>query len=358
MTPDDVLSAIYQLRTHPFSPSVGVDGQPLQDPFALPLNPSAEPRHTAYYYDLYDWSGSSQVGPLDPAQIVRRFPAPADLVNFGSLLTIIAGPEHSGRESLRNLLLHKIGQQTGLPLVINLVLEGGDRGQIVKQVAELFMLEYPNHFGMPTFDRLQQVFQTMTKTKVSGQSSCYANLFQFWRTQIQAFCNRPLVLSIGGKPDYNTWRVLYNSTRSLFSCLFVVTGDIASAKTCRETMQGDHVNVAVIVAPPLSEGEAMEYVRFRVSKERPTAIPSSIEPFTPAAISALYQRGPTATENLRWQIAFLNRTMRRALDDHLAALVGILKARGSLDRALLSPQEIEINATVVRRAREALNMGQ
>lgn len=356
MTPDDILSTIYQFRTHPFSPSVGVDGQPLQNPFARPLNPSAEPRHLAYYYDLYDWSRSSQIGPLDPAQIVRRFPASDDLVNFGSLLTIVAGPDHSGRESLRNLLLHRIRQQTSAPLIIDLVLEGGDRGQIVKQVAELFMLEYPNHFGAPTYDQLYRSFQTLTKTKVAGEYSYYGNLFQFWRNQIQAVCRRPLVLSITGKPDYNTWRVVYNSTRMLFSYLFVLTGDIASAKTCRETMRGG--NVAVIVAPPLSETEALEYVRFRVSKERPSHITPSIEPFNAAAISALYQRGPTATEDVSWQIAFLNRTMRRALDDHLATLVGILQARGSLDRALLSPQEIEIDAEAVRRAREALNMGQ
>jgi hypothetical protein len=356
MTSNDVLSAIFQLRTHPFSPSVGVDGRPIPDPFALPLNPSTEPRHLVYYYDLYDWSGSAQVGPLDPAQVIQQFPTREDLVNFGSLLTILAGPEHCGRESLRNLLLHKIRQQNGPPLIINLELEGGDRGQIVKQVAELFMLEYPNHFGAPTFDQLQQAFQIMTKTKVNSQYSYYANLFQFWRNQIQGACDRPLVLSIAGNPDYNTWRVLYNSTRALFSYLFVLTGDVASAQTCRKTTQGG--NVAVIVAPPLSEREALEYVLFRMSKERHINTPPSIEPFTPAALSALYQRGPTATEGVRWKIAFLNRTMRRVLDNHLVKLVGILESRGSLDRTLLSQQEIEIDAGAVRRAREALNMGE
>ena len=334
---------------------MGADGQPLQDPFALPLNPSDEPRHIAYYYDLYDWSGSRQIGPLGSAQIVQRFPMPEDLVNFGSLLTILAGPDHSGRESLRNLLLHRIGQQGSQPLVISLVLEGGDRRQIVRQVAELFMLEYSNHFDIPTFDRLQQVFQTMTRTTVAGQYSYYTNLFQFWRNQIRAVCSRPLVLSITGKPDYDTWRVLYNSTRTLFPYLFILTGDIASAKTCRETIQDG--NVAVIIAPPLSESEALRYVRFRVNRERYANLPPTTDPFTPAAISALYQRGPTATEDVRWQIAFINRTMRRALDDHLDKLVGILEARGSLNRALLSPQEIEIDAGAVRRAREALNMG-
>jgi hypothetical protein len=357
MTPNDVLSLVYQFRTHPFSPSLGADGQPLKDPFALPLDPAAEPRHIGYYYDLYDWSGSSQVGPLDAARLVQSFPEPADLVNFGPLLTILAGADHSGRESLRNLLLHKIGQQLGPPLMISLTLEGGDRSQIVKQVAELFLLEYPNHFSAPTFDLLQKAFQTMTRTKSVGhQYSYYANLFQYWRNQIQATCNRPLVLNIKGKPDYNTWQVLYNSTRELFPYFFVLTGDVAAAKTCRETMQGG--NVAVIVAPLLSEMEALKYVRLRVSKERPNEMPSSIEPFTPAAISALYQRGPTASQDVRWQIAFINRTMRRALDDHLQMLLGILQARGALDRALLSPQEIEIDAGAVRRAREALNMGQ
>lgn len=355
MTPDDVLSMIYRLRTNPFCPLVGIDGESIQDPFALPLNPSAEPRHVGYYYDLYDWSGSSQIGPLDPVQIVREFPAPEDLVNFGSLLTIIAGAEHSGRESLRNLLLHKISNQSGPPLMINLVLEGGERSQIVKQVAELFMLEYPSHFATPTFDRLQQAFQTMTKTKVTGQYSYFANLFQFWRNQIKTVCNRALVLSIVGTADYNSWRVLYNSTQALFSYIFVLTGDIASAKTCRNTMQGG--NVAVIVAPPLNETEALQYVRFRVNRERVTNIHQPLEPFSPAAISALYQRGPTATENVHWRIGFLNRTMRRALDDHLARLVHLLQERGSLDRGLLLPNEIEIDGEAVRRAREALNMG-
>jgi hypothetical protein len=354
MTPDEILSTIYQLRTHPFSPSVGADGLPLRDPFALPLDPSAEPRHIAYYYDLYDWSGSDQVGPLDPVEIVRSFPPPEELVNFGPLMTILAGTEHSGRESLRNLLIHKIEKLSGPPIVIDLLLEGADRGQIVKQAAELFMLEYPKHSGKPTYERLQQAFQTMTKTKAAGQYSFYANLFQFWRGEIRIACNRPLVLNIAGVADYNTWRVLYNSTRALFSYLFVLTGDIASAKTCRETMQGG--NVAVIVAPPMGEAEAIKYVHFRMSKERTINI-ASIEPFTPAAISALYRRGPTAVEDVRWQVSFLNRTMRRALDDHLMMLAGILHGRGSLNRAVLSTQEIQIHAEAVRLAREALNMG-
>ena len=357
MTPNDVLSSIYQFRTHPFCPLVGADGQPLaQDPFSLPLNPPAEERHVGYYYDLYDWSSSNQVGPLDSAQIVQNFPTPEDLVNFGPLLTIIAGPEHSGRESLRNLLLHKVEQQSGEPLVINVTLEGGDRAQIVKQVAELFMLEYPTHFDTPTFDSLQRAFQTITKTKVVGQYSYYANLFQLWRSQIRVGCNRPLVLNIVGKPDYNTWRVLYNSTKPLFSYTFVLTGDVASAKTCRSIMQGG--NVALIVAQPLSEVEALKYVRLRLSTERPSNFPPSLEPFTPDAISALYPRGPTATEDVHWQIAFINRTMRRALDEHLRWLVTVLTERNSSDRKDLSPQEIEINADAVRRAREALNMGQ
>lgn len=356
MTSADVLSAVYHLRTHPFAPSVGADGRPLQDPFALPLDPEIEPRHIAYYFDLYDWSGSNQIGPLDPAQILARFPTPADLVNFGSLLTILAGQEHSGRESLRNLLLHKITQQAGPPLVINLVLEGGDRSQIVKQVAELFMLEYPNHFATPTVERLQQAFQTMTRTKVSGQYSYYANLFQFWHNQVKGTCTRPLVMNIEGKPDYNTWRVLYNSTRSLFSYFFVLTGDIASAKTCRETMPD--CNVAVIVAPPLSQTEAVRYLTVRLSNERTVGTAQSVQPFTPSAIAALYQRGPTATQDVRWQIAFINRTMRRVFDDHLQAVVSLLQSRGALDRSLLSESEIEIGPDEVRRAREALNMGQ
>ncbi len=354
MMPNDVLSSIYQLRTHPFAPSLDIDGKPLRNPFVLPLDPTADSRHTAYYYDLYDWSGSEQIGPLDPGQVVQSFPSPEDLVNFGSLLTILAGAEHSGRESLRNLLLHRIEQQSTKPLIIKVKIEGGERSQIVKQVGELFMLEYQNQFEKPKFEELQQVFQTMTKSKITSQYSYYANMFQFWRDQIQADCNRPIVLSITGKPDYNTWRILYNSTRALFSYLFVLTGDAASAKTCRETAQDG--NVAVIVAPPLGENEALKYIRSRMSMERPSSI-SSIEPFTAAAISALYQRGPTATEDVRWQIAFINRTMRRALDDHLNTLIDILESRGALNRALLSQQEIEIDAAAVRRAREALNMG-
>lgn len=357
MTPENVLSTIYQFRTHPFCPTMGVDGRPFpRDPFALPLDPLSDPRHVDYYYDLYEWSGSTQIGPLDSAQIFRRFPAPDDVLNLGSLLVILAGPEHSGRESLRNLLLHKIGRQTDEPLLINLGLEGGDRGQVVKQVAELFMLKYPMYFDKPTQGWLGKSFETITRTKVATQDSYYANLFQVWSEEVQKICKRPLVLSITGKPDYNTWRVLYNSTRALFSYFFVLTGDVASAQTCRDTLRGG--NVAVIVAQPLSENQAIQYICSRLSNERPADIAPSLEPFSAAAISILYQRGPAATQDVRWQVAFLNRTMRRALDEHLRLLVATLQARGSLDRAKLSLQEIEIDADAVRHAREALNMGQ
>jgi hypothetical protein len=354
MTPEEILALIYQLRTHPFAPSLGFDGLPLQNPFAQALDPNTESRHLGYYVDVYDWKRSTQVGPLCEKRALQRFPAPEDLQTYGSLLTIIAGPEHAGRESLRNLLLYAIGTQARPPLVIDFVIEGRDRAQVVKQVAELFMLQYTTQFQAPTYDSLQKAFQALTKTKAPGQDSYYANLFQLWQSQIRGVCDRPLVLSIFGTPDYNTWRVLYQSTRALFKYIFVSTGDIASAETCCDAIKDG--NAAVIVATKLTRRTAVDYVRSRINKERFAGAPISLEPFTDQSISALFQRGPTATGDVVLRIGYIHGAMRRALDDHLQKLSQTLRGKPAT-RASLSAEELEIDADAVRRACNSMNGG-
>ena len=354
MTPEEILGLIYQLRTHPFAPSLGFDGLPLQNPFAQALDPKTESRHLSYYVDVYDWRRSSQVGPLDEQRTLQRFPTPEDLQTYGSLLTIIAGPEHAGRESLRNLLLYAIGAQAKPPIVIDFVIEGRDRAQVVKQVAELFMLQYTAQFQSPTYDNLQKAFQALTRTKAPGQDSYYANLFQLWQSQIKDVCDRPLVLSVFGTPDYNTWRVLYQSTKALFKYIFVSTGDIASAETCCDAINNG--NAAVIVATKLKRQTAVDYVRSRMNKERFAGAPASLEPFTDESISALFQRGPTATGDVLLRIGYIHGAMRRALDEHLQKLTRVLHGKPAT-RESLSAEQLEIDAGAVRRACNSMNGG-
>lgn len=351
METEEIISRVFGFRTHPFCPSVDSNGDALSDPFAQALRPDEDPRHLHYYFDLYDWFASVHLGSVELAQLLQKFPAKQGLNAESSPLTLIAGPQDSGRESVHNFLLHAIKSQNSAPLVVDYVVEGSDRSETVKDIARFFMMTYAESYPNPTEDQMQKDLSTMTTADVASRSSFYVNLFRYWRLKAARSCNRPIVLNVRGRTDYDMWRVIYNSTRELFSFVFVVTGDLASAKTCRQVMEGE--NVHLISARLLDEEEALDYVEQRLQSER-LSNSDSLEPFTRSAISALYRPGPTASEHVRFRIGYLHRALKEAFDFHIRDLASAVDARGG--QLSLTQGERDMAAATMQRAYESLNL--
>src|SRR5689334_19008496 len=95
-----------RLKTNPFSPERMEDGQLIRfDYTAGPLTPEINPHHLQYYFDIYDWSDTQQVGNIGPDGRLVNFPTQ---VGRPGIIVVISGFAGTGRTSLINLLLYEI----------------------------------------------------------------------------------------------------------------------------------------------------------------------------------------------------------------------------------------------------------
>src|SRR5579864_3612743 len=118
----EILERLYYLKSHPFG-----------DVYETPLDPRVDAAHLSYYFDLYDWDRSPLLQRISPTEGLAVFPEDRAFAGSGSMLILIAGSNQTGRESLRNLILHKITQETPTqdqpPIVTELELDEGDRAE-------------------------------------------------------------------------------------------------------------------------------------------------------------------------------------------------------------------------------------
>jgi hypothetical protein len=92
------LETLYFLKSHPFG-----------EVYEAPLDPRTDSAHIFYYVDVYDWTRSQFLCRISPENSFEVFP---HLDARAAMLVLIAGPNQTGRESLRNLILHKIEEET------------------------------------------------------------------------------------------------------------------------------------------------------------------------------------------------------------------------------------------------------
>jgi hypothetical protein len=353
--PDPILEQVYELKSHPFP-----------DVYQGPLDPRADPAQVAYYFDLYDWTRSPLLQRLSPSDPLHVFPDAAMLASPESILVLITGSNQTGRESLRNLILHKIEQATSgpnrPPIVTEIELEEGNRADIVRQIANMFMFAYQaSLLTAPSFEVLQAALNNNAGS-ASGISdrSYYSGLFQIWKNLVRPHCRRPLVLSLSGIYLYNTLQVIFNSTHHLFKFIIVTTGSPSNAETCRKLLADDRKNVGLIEAGKLDRAKVDEYVSWRLSAERVagSAQPgNSLVPFSAAALDELYMKGATSEpgETVRWHVEFLNKTLRGALDQHYAELQEKVNRSGVAVLNALAAHDRLIGAEHIRKARKAIN---
>jgi len=351
----DILEKLYYLRSHPFG-----------DMYEAPLDPRTNPAHVSCYFDLYDWERSPLLQKVSPTKGLAIFPDDKAFANSGSMLLLIAGSNQTGRESLRNLILHKVAQDTPAPdkppIVTELELEEGDRAEAIRQIAETFMYTYSDINGetKPARADLEKILEKATATRSTSDQSYYAATFQLWRQLTRPHCRKPLVLAVRGVYLYNTLRVVFNSTRHLFKFVIVTTDDPSNAESCRKLLADEKRNVGLIESIKLDRAKAAEYVYSRLFAERLKGSPydaRSLVPFSGEALDALYDEGPTLGpgENITWHVEFLYRTLRLALDAQLAALEA-RKQRDGIDALQhLALKDRIIGAEQIRQACKAIH---
>jgi hypothetical protein len=353
----EILQAL-RLRTHPFRPLEDAAGQPFNDPDLLlkPLDPLQDARLKYFYFDHYLWQGS--IRNISPNTAFVTFPTKAEMVNQGPLMVLISGSDNTGRESLRNLILHRIGTDFGPPVPIQATLAGLNHAQNIRSIAEIFLFTYNQYEPAPALAVLQPPFDGQTGQANVGAANNYSTLFQIWRNSVALSSKRPLVLLLDGTESHDLWRAVYDSTSHLFRFIIVMTKNEAHANACYTGLGGK--NRVLIKAKPLGPQHAEEYLAARLASERvdPPGSQQPLMPFSQNALEVLYEPGATfkKDDKVEWPIGWLNETFSAVMDDHLATLNTRLKELRQLghDVSDINPNELMIDAALVRAVRKRL----
>lgn len=356
---DEILKSLWDLRTHPFFPKVDVGGDAFnQDILLNPLDPQADGRALSYYYDLYDWTYSQHIRGLSTKVAFEHFPSANDLADPKSLLVMITGRDNTGRESLRNLILHKIKEQTGHPpLIVKVELQGHTSADNAKIIANLFYVTYELEESKNPIPQLQQQYDRLTRDRGAGEAN-YSALFQTMKALVSRYCPRPLILLPTGVDRYDTWAAIYRLAGLLFDFIIVLTTNESNAKTANDILKSQNRNVALIGAKPLMANEARKYLQTRLEQERlgQMANPTPLVPFTEEALKELYERGTAVqkektAEPVALEIKRLNKILREAVNLHLDCL----QRKKNLEA--LAPHERLIGADEIRKACDKVNQG-
>jgi hypothetical protein len=353
MKMSEILGAL-KLRTHPFRPKADAAGQPFDDPDLLlkPLDPRLDPRLAEFYFDHYDWQGSIR---QIRSGTFTNFPTQKEMVNRGPMMILITGADNTGRESLRNLILHEIGSQFGNPLLVKATLDTFNAAENIKLIATLFLSAYRREEALPPHALLRESFDEQAGEKDPGARNNYSTLFQLWRDDVLPACKRPLVLLAEGGDSHDLWRQIYESTSHLFRFVIVTTKNEPHANACYLGLSGK--NRVLVKAKLLGQQWAREYLAARLADERPAAAaPDDLTPFSQEALNALYEPGIKFKpgDAIEWSIGWLNETFSAIVDSHVSALLDLVEKQGKVLEDL-EPDELLIKADAVRAARNRLN---
>jgi len=328
-----------------------------------PLDPTKDERLVNFYYDFYNWTNSNLIQNIDSNSAFKMFPAQVDMTNLKSLMILIAGYNNSGRESLRNLIIHKIRCQAGnAPLLVEVDIPDRNHADNIKMIARSFNRAYKTAaLAAPSYEDLKTLYDEETAGRATGVDSFYSSLFQAIQTAIRGHCAVPVVLIVTGVNDYEVWRAIHNSTRYLFQFTIVLSSDVLNARTCNNLMKTDGRNVVLIESPKLGLASATNYLKNRLKSERidknNPVTNNQLGPFTTKALEALFAPSESAkeTEQIEWEIGWLNRRLQAALDDHLTALQKIVDLNGEKVLATLNPQELLIDDHKIKATIERVN---
>jgi hypothetical protein len=365
----------WQLRAHPFSPRMDAKGQAYiddtgaqvgRDFWQQPLNPQIDSRFIDFYFDFYDWKRSDLIQFISKQTAFQKFTAVTALRDPKSLLIIIQGSDGTGRESLRNLILHKVNEESGgsAPVVVETELDSFHHAENIKQIARTFYDAYDNSkYTQPTRAELKTIYDEEKDAPNPGAETFYASMFRRFNTKVRSVRkdHRMVLLLKGvltsGGDSYDTWRVIYNSTSPLFQYIIVMTTREDQANSIHTLFRRDNKNVALIKARELELNEARNYLAARLDQERTAPVNDRLLPFTEAALSELFLPGSGAenkagqSNSIPFNIEMLNRTFLCALDYHLCQLE-------NKDIKQLNAQDLLIGPGTILEVRRRINSGE
>jgi hypothetical protein len=328
-----ILNELYGLRTHPFAPEIGPDGNPV-DPSVLsrtldPYNNSMELR---YFYDFYEWHNREVMADIDQERGLSQFRSQQ---GDDPLLIILSGYNNTGRRSLARLARKQIrDSHAGKPMFIEVDLSGNDTNVHARELAKAFIDYYAWASGEtePKEESLRTILRDASADEEVKPGTGYQSIFRSLRMRVRQYCPlRPIVFEIRDIDRQDTWQLLYKILSPLANYLVIITTDETEARVARNNLQRKPVKFASVTAPRLDYNKAEQFVRFRFEAERQPGHThfSSLAPFDPSAIAALFASSLTKPGGkVEWQIQWIIENLRLMLDRHLQDLKEYMEEHG------------------------------
>jgi hypothetical protein len=272
-------------------------------------------------------------------------------------MVMITGNDNTGRESLQNLILHKVEGEYGESAVVVKVTLVPNLVESLKKIRTLFTFVYGKEKTKPAVKEFNAAAKSAADASGELSADAYETLFQMWRSLVSAECSNPLVLLAVGGDDFDLWRRMYNSVSPLFDFIVVLTKSEVRAETTNVLLRQNNRNSAVIKARPLEANAAERYVREKLERQRIGPVLNPLAPFAAGVLETLYEPGGSAKSGdiVRWPVGWLNKTLTRALDEHLQQLQA--REEAGVDLKTLPESELLIDAATVRKVREQMNEG-
>jgi hypothetical protein len=347
MTDEEIIRQFYHFRTHPFKPTIGPNGKDVEldmDVLMKTLDPYTYPEHSAYFFDFYEWHNERILKGIDKDHGLRHF---EKQVGNDPLLIIIAGYNLTGRRSLAKLIMSQIRKNhSSNPIIIEASLTSVDSNLRSRDLANNFVDNYIFEEQEPAEAKLRGLIYEAVQLERVNPGTGFLQIFQRFRTFIRRFCKRPIVFSITGVDNLDGWRKVFEILSPIANYILIITSREDEAKVARDTMLN---NFASVTAPKLYLNQAVDFLRMRLSAERPSTLSEderfSLKPFHIEALEALFASGSARPkEKVGWNIGWVISKLHLAFDEHLREL------RQELEKVDNVAAHVPLSKTVINEA--------
>ena len=349
LSDDDILQQLYRLRTHPFKPTIGPNGQPIEsDVLTKTLDPYKDPRHISYFYNLYQWHSKDVFQGIAKNHGFQCF---RKQTGDKPLLILISGYNSTGRRSLAKLLLRQIHtSHTAKPITVEVPLTGNKPNIYARDLATAFVDHYLFEENEPTEERLRNVIEDSERKEQTNPGTGFLPIFPRFKTFVRHYCARPIVFVITGVDLMRGWRRLYDLLSPLANYIVVITPCNDEAKVGRDNLPR-RLDFGAVTASKLDHDRAEEFLQLRLAAERLPALPEeerlSLKPFKRDALEALFAPGAKSpASRVTWHIGWIINTLSLAFDEHLRELKHELENIGD-DVAHIPEQKTWISAQAI-----------
>ena len=354
---NSALSAL-RLKTNPFSPERSDGGRLVQfDYTAGPLTPEAYPHHLQYYFDLYDWSDTQQLGNIGPDGRLVTFP---NQVGRPGMIIVISGFNGTGRTSLINLLLYEIKHRAPSGLIVTKypIKITSSRRQDAMNFADNFIRTVTNFTAgnrqraiksLPT--KMKDTFDRW-KANSSPDETNADYLFQQLALDAEdVLPTTPIVFSLDATDYMNTpdtWRPTCTMLRYLANYIILSLSNRDHAIYLKNSLQRSNFQVVWIDSPRVDVPRARRFLTHRLAAEREgvTVQGAELFPFTDEAVNALF--APTnGNQSVPQPISVTIKKLKGAFDKKFSDITRVLADPATASQQL-SAANLSISAADMR----------